>query len=113
MFLLFPAELSVSISVFYTPPPRFIPGPNEYRAASGPVTVTCNVTGGTGDVSYQWSSTCRNCPFNTKTTKMVERAAVNSRDNGTHTCKVVKGEMEGSASITFIVKGKHANILYL
>ena len=113
MFLSFAAVLFVNISVSYTPPPGFIPGPNEYRAASGPVNVTCTAIGGTRDVSYQWSSTCRNCPFKTETTRMVERAAVHSGDTGTHTCKAVKGDSEGSASITFIVKGKHANKLYL
>ena len=107
MFLLFPAELIVNISVSYTPPPGFFPGPNEYRAASGPVTVTCTATGGTESVSYQWSSNCTNCPFKTKTTRMVKRAAVHSGDTGTHTCKAVKGDLEGNASITFIVKGKH------
>ena len=107
MFLLFSAEVSVNISVSYTPPPGFIPGPNEYRAASGPVTVTCTVNGGTGNISYQWSSTCRNCLFKTDTRMKIVRAAVHSGDNGTHTCKAVKGEMEGSASITFVVKGKH------
>ena len=107
MFLLFSAELSVVISVSYTPPPGFFPGPNEYRAASGPVTVTCTAIGGTEGVSYQWSSTCRDCVFKTKTTKMVERAVVHSGDTGTHTCTAVKGGMVGNASITFVVKGKH------
>ena len=108
MFLLFFAELSVNISVFYTPPLGFIPGPNEYRAASGPVTVTCTAIGEAEEgVSYQWSSTCTNCVFNTKKTGMIVRAAVHSGDNGTHTCKAMKGGMVGNASITFVVKGKH------
>ena len=107
MFLLFSAELSVVISVSYTPPPGFFPGPNEYRAASGPVTVTCTAIGETEGVTYQWTSNCINCPFKTKTTKMVGRAAVHSGDNGTHTCKAVKSGMVGNASITFVVKGKH------
>ena len=107
MFLLFSAELSVDISVSYTPPPGFTPGPNEYRAASGPVTVTCSAIGETEGVSYQWTSNCRNCPFKTRTSKMFERAAVHSGDTGTHTCTAVKGGMVGSASITFVVKGKH------
>ena len=105
--VVFFAGLYVNISVSYTPPPGFIPGPNEYRAASGPVTVTCTAIGETEGVSYQWSSTCRKCLFKTKNTGMIERAAVHSGDNGTHTCKAVKGDLEGSASITFFVKGKH------
>ena len=105
--VVFFAELSVNISVSYNPPLGFIPGPNEYRAASGPVTVTCTAIGGSEGVSYQWSSNCTNCPFKTKNTSMVERAAVHSGDTGTHTCKAVKGGMVGNASITFVVKGKH------
>ena len=82
-------------------------GPNEYRAASGPVIVTCTANGGTGNVSYRWSSTCRSCPFKTATTRMIIRGAVHSGDNGTHTCMAATAEVEGSASITFVVKGKH------
>ena len=103
---MFSVELSVRISVSYNPPPGVELGPNEYRAASGPVVVTCTAIGGTGSVSYQWSSDCRNCPFKNSLLNAITRAAVYSRDNGTHTCKAVKGDLEGNASITFIVAGK-------
>ena len=102
-------ELNVSITVSYTPPPGFIPGPNEYRAASGPVTVTCTAVGGTDPVSYQWSSTCRSCPFKTGTvssSKCVTRAAVHSGDTGKHTCTATSGLISGSKTITFDVVGK-------
>ena len=93
--------------VTYNPPPGFIPGPNEYRAASGPVTVTCTaVGGGTGPVSYQWSSTCRNCPFKTNSSSnSVTRAAVHSGDTG-FTCMATRGSITGTASINFNVVGK-------
>ena len=82
-------------------------GPNEYRAASGPVTVTCTAIGETGSVSYQWSSTCSNCPFQTATSGMITRGAVHSGDTGTHTCNATTSANVGSASIKFSVKGEH------
>ena len=87
-------------------------GPNEYRAASGPVIVNCNATGGTGTISYQWSSDCRNCPFQGATSRTITRGAVHSGDTGTHTCAAttVTADIIGSASINFAVKGKHTFI---
>ena len=104
-------DLAVSISVDYDPPADFTPGPNEYRAASGPVTVTCTATGtGTGAVSYQWSSTCRSCPFQTATTSSILRAAVHSGDTGTHTCTATQGGVTASASIDFQVVGESIHL---
>ena len=100
-------DLIVSISVDYDPPADFTPGPNEYRAASGPVTVTCTATGtGTGALSYQWSSTCRSCLFQTATSSSIKRAAVHSGDSGTHTCTATRDGISVSASIDFHVVGK-------
>ena len=101
------SELFVTISVFYNPPPGVVLGPNEYRAASGPVTVTCTAIGGTGDVSYQWSSDCKSCPFLTANSMFIKRGAVHSGDNGTHTCNATTTEAVGSASIKFTVKGEY------
>ena len=99
-------ELEVSITVSYVPPPGSELGPNEYRAASGPVTVTCTAVGGTGPVSYQWTSTCRDCPFQTENSKSVTRAAVHSSDIGNHTCTATSGLISGSKTISFDVVGK-------
>ena len=98
-------ELAVSIAVDYTPPPGFTPGLNEYRAASGPVGVTCTATGGSGDVDYQWSSTCTNCVFQNSLSNSIIRTAVHSGDIGTHTCTATSGENTGSASIDFNIVG--------
>ena len=95
---------SVAITVDYNPPPGFSPGPNEYRASSGPILVTCTVTEETGAENYQWSSTCRKCPFQTAGSKAIERY-VHSSDNGTHTCTVTRDGITGSASIEFIIVG--------
>ena len=104
-------DLAVSISVDYDPPADFTPCPNEYRAASGPVTVTCTATGtGTGAVSYQWSSTCSNCPFQTSTTSLITRAAVHSGDTGTHTCTATQNGATASASIDFNVVGESSHL---
>ena len=99
-------ELFVDVTVSYTPPPGFIPGPNEYRAASGPVTVNCTAVGGTDPVSYQWSSTCRVCHFQTEIKKVITRGALHSGDTGTHTCTATSGSKIGSRRIIFKVVGK-------
>ena len=102
-----PKGPTVSILVDYNPPIDFTPGPNKYRAASGPVTVTCTAIGpGTGTVSYQWSSTCRNCPFRSATSNLIRRAAVYSGDTGSHTCVATQDRMTASASIDFHVVGE-------
>ena len=99
-------ELLVDVRVSYTPPLGFIAGPNEYRAASGPVIVTCIAVGGTGPVNYQWSSTCRDCPFQTVTSRVVHIEIVHSGDTGTHTCTATRSSIRGSRSISFNVVGK-------
>ena len=72
------------------------------------MTVTCTVVGGTGLVSYQWSSTCRDCPFKTATSGSIIRAAVHSGDTGTHTCTATSDKkIHGSRSISFNVVGKN------
>ena len=108
-YLLLPhvERLAVTIFVDYTHPDDFSGGPNEYRAASGPVTVTCTATGaGSGTISYRWSSTCRSCPFQTATSRVVARAAVLSGDTGTHTCVATRGGSTASASVRFNIVGK-------
>ena len=100
--------LDVTITVNYTSPPGSDLGTDEYRAASGPVTVTCN-SGGADNVTYLWSSTCRNCLFNNSAEQNIFRAAVHSGDNGTHTCTVTMKSNEtvvGNASINFNIVGK-------
>ena len=103
--------LDVEISVSYTPPPGFTPGPNEYRAASGPVVVTCTATGGSGsgDYDYEWTSTCSGCVFQTTSTgvtSVIYREAVHSGDIGIHTCTASRGGDSASASIVFNVVGE-------
>ena len=77
----------VEISVSYTPPPGFtLENPTEYRAASGPVVVTCAATGGygSGDYTYEWTSTCSSgCAFQrttTAATSEITRGALHSGD---------------------------------
>ena len=91
----------------YSPPDDFTPGPNEYRAGSGPVTVICKCTGPeTGTVGCQWSSTCRNCPFQSSTSCSIRRAAVHSGDTGTHTCVGTQNRATASACLDFHVVGE-------
>ena len=68
--------------------------------------VNCTATGGTGNISYQWSSTCRSCPFERKTSQIIRRSAVHSDDNGTHTCTAIVAENAVSVSIHFTVVGE-------
>ena len=111
-------SLDVEISVSYSPPPGFTPGHNEYRAASGPVIVTCTATGGSGsgDYDYEWTSTCSSCSFcssgcdfrtsSSGVKSVITRPAVHSGDIGTHTCTASRGEDSASASIVFNVVGE-------
>ena len=105
-------SLDVEISVSYSPPPGFTPGPNEYRAASGPVVVTCTATGGSGsgDYEYVWTSTCSGrCDFmttSTGVTSVISRTAIHSGDVGTHTCTASRGGDSASDSIVFNVVGE-------
>ena len=107
-----PDVLTVGITVNYNPPPGFTPGPNEYRAASGPVIVTCTVTEGAGSGAYQyvWTSTCQpSCDFqrsSTGATSVIVRQAVHSGDIGTHTCRASRGGESAIKSIVFNVVGE-------
>ena len=102
--------LNVTIDVVYTPPPDFVGGPNDYRAASG-VTINCQAEGGTE--TYQWSSTCtgpnNNCFVPGKKTQTISRTTLRSTDSGTHTCTATDsvGKFNsGSASIMANIIGK-------
>ena len=115
--LVSPAALTVNISVSYTPPPGFIPGDStEYKAASGPVIVTCTASegAGSGDYVYVWTSTCSSgCDFqmtSTGRTSVITRPAVHSGDTGTHTCTATRGGESASASIMFNVVGEYIPI---
>ena len=107
-----PDVLTVVITINYTPPPGFTPGPDEYRAASGRVIVTCTATGGAGSGAYQyvWTSTCESCDFQTDpstgATSVIDRQAVHSGDIGTHTCTASRGGESESDSIVFNVVGE-------
>ncbi len=84
----FLTDLTVTIDVGYTPPADFDqPTVNDFRAGSGPVTLTCQVEGATGSVSYQWTSTCGNCFANGPTSQSVTGGFLRVvREEGTHTC---------------------------
>ena len=63
--------------------------------------------GGAGPVSYQWSSTCRNCSFQTANSNSVNRPAVHSGDTGIHTCTATSGSsIRGNGTISITVVGK-------
>ena len=98
------------IMVESTPSTQNIPGlaSTEYRVASGPFTFTCQVQRATtGPLTYQWTSTCPGCPFQTATGASVIRRALRSNDNGTHTCIVFDNGTGqcGNASIEMNIVG--------
>ena len=104
----------MSITVDGTPPPGFTPGsPTDYKAASGPYTFTCTVTGGaeTGDYGYMWTSTSLGSDFKTssaESTKVITRQTLHSGDGGIHTCTASKtGGQSGNASINVTIVGEY------
>ena len=106
-------DLDVSINVAYNPPndSTWLRQNNEYRAASGPLVATCREQGTSGAVTFHWSSTCRDCPFQStkpeSTNSVIRRRALHSGDTGTHTCTVNDNQgRAGIASIVMNIKGK-------
>ena len=101
--------LNVTIAPTYTLPPDFVGGPNDYRAASE-VTLTCQATGGSGTITYLWTSTCTgpnsNCFVPGKTDQGIYRAILRSTDSGTHTCTATRGGLIGCATIEMNVVGE-------
>ncbi len=102
-------DLAVTVVVDYTPPVDFDRTADvDYRAGSGPVTLTCQVEGATGTVNYQWSSNCSgDCFVQTQTTQSVSqdmfvRAGV---DGGTHTCTASDSSGSGSGSTVMNIIG--------
>ena len=84
-------DLSVSISISYTPPDQYPDySPPNYRAASS-VTLTCVVSDAAGSVSYHWSSTCRSCFASNSSSSSISESLLRSRDAGVHTCTVIDG----------------------
>ena len=97
---------AVSISISSVEIADFRPGPNEYRAASGPFVVTCMATGFSGTPSYRWTSTCRDCEFQDSISRAIYRGALHSGDTGTHTCTASSGTQSASANIVLKIVGK-------
>ncbi len=111
-------DLTVTIDVDYTPPADFDrPSESDYRAGSGPVTLTCQVEGATGSVTYQWTSTCTGHCFVFRSwtfqsvTRLYLRAGI---DDGTHTCTAADsdGGETGSASTVMRIIGMFVSSLY-
>ncbi len=111
-------DLTVTIDVDYTPPADFDrPSVSDFRAGSGPATLTCQVEGATGDVTYQWTSTCTGACFELRSHGRVQsptqtflRAGI---DDGTHTCTATDsdGGETGSASIEMRIIGMFVSSL--
>ena len=102
--------LNVTIAVSdYTPPPDYVGGPNDYRAASK-LTLTCQATGGSGTVMYNWTSTCTGCFINSQTfqNQIVGRSTLQSVDSSNYTCMATDsdGGGMGNATIEIIVVGE-------
>ncbi len=96
---------TVFIDVFYTPPADFDqPTVNDFRAGSGPVSLTCGVREATGPLIYQWTSTCNNC-FARGTTQSVTRGFLRvDREEGTHTCTATDSVNGRTGSADFVMR---------
>ena len=103
---LYVAPLQLTINVDYTSPPDFVGGSNDYRAAST-LLLTCQVTGGSGTISYLWISTCTGCFVLRKTDQTISRITLRSSESGTHTCTATDSVgNSGSASIMANIIGR-------
>ena len=110
LLLLSPA-LSVVIDISYNPPEEGYQPP-YYRAASA-VTLNCRAVGASGQIRYQWTSTCSNCfvPSGysySYSSHSISRSFLRSRDAGTHTCTAYDSSqrISGSASTVMNVVGE-------
>ncbi len=107
MYMFF-TDLTVTIDVAYTPPADFDPpSVNDFRANSQ-VTLTCQVEGATGSVTYQWFSTCtgecfvlRSPRTNPSVTRDFLRAGI---DDGTHTCTATDSDSGETGSASFMMR---------
>ncbi len=105
---MFSTDLTVTIDVAYTPPVDFDPpSVNDFRASSE-VTLTCQVEGATGSVTYQWTSTCTDQCFvlrspqtNPSVTQGFLRAGI---DDGTHTCTATDSDGGETGSASFMMR---------
>ena len=100
--------LNVTIAVSdYTHPPDYVGGPNDYKTASR-LTLTCQVTGGNGTVTYEWTATCTGCfiSMDTFQNQVVGRSSLQSVDSGNFTCTATRGVEMGNATIEIIVVGE-------
>ena len=111
MYMCFP---TVTIDVDYTPPVDFDrPSLSDYRAGSGPVTLTCQVEGATGTVTYSWSSECSgtSCVEQSGTDQsLLVTSAVGflraGVDDGTYTCTATDSVgVTGSADTVISIIG--------
>ena len=103
-----PTGLTVTIDVDYTPPPGFVGGPNDYRAASTLI-LTCQVVPEAGSEIYLWTSTCTGpgstCFVPGRTSQAIYRPVLRSTDSGSHTCTATRGALTATATIEMNVVG--------
>ena len=130
-------DLSVSILPVYDAPPDVILGEDEYRAASQ-LTLSCQVTGTTGTLTYQWSSTCTGDCFLLGNNENADTTAQNistsfrgnksnfflrSTDAGTYTCTATDGngntgsafrevKIVGELTIALLAKYNYKNTIF-
>ncbi len=78
---------------------------NDFRAVSGPVTLTCQVEGATGTETYQWTSTCGNCFARGPTSQSVTGNFLRVNfDQGTHTCTATDSDGGETGSASFLMR---------
>lgn len=94
----------VTIAIDYTPPPDAALAPNEYRAASGPLILTCLFQSANGTVTYTWDTTLGRISDN-----ISRRTILPAVDSRVHTCTATDTEtgVSGTASIPVNIVGKH------
>ena len=97
-------DLSINVDV---DPPEASLGENRYLAAAGPITVECLAVEANGSVTFEWSSTCEECPFNTSTGSTIVIPYLTSNVTGEHTCTATDESGESkNVTLEFNVVGE-------
>ena len=101
--------INVRISVNYMPDSDAMLGPNEYRAGSGPVTLTCHVEGvpTQENISYRWTTEDHNWQWDAQVPQIIYRPFLRINHAGIQTCHPTVDNATYDAVIEIKIVGRY------